>query len=330
MAKFSSKNFPKQKNIINSGERTCYVPCEHNILNYQIKPFVVSKKTNLYFFNNRVTDLLPNDEVYFTYPSELFRGEEIGLESNKKTLFAKVSLNSDIFSPVGYVAISSIEKPSGNFQKRVESGKIAQEKVAEYIKSLNTDKKIETIHNAKQGSNNPDLLLDIDGRIVQIEVKNKNNLSGFITLFDKSVSRNKKNVFLDDLTEAFVIKNDYLLENNIHDFESVVDYYRRFDSSIGFPGDKGVNKSGKLPPELISSCPDVCEYFRKVILDNMIERNDDYFALVSATGVYVYAISDKNILNLPKFPKLLRVGLITYGGPSSGAMRVGIKVSLDT
>ena len=116
----------------------------------------------------------------------------------------------------------------------------------------------------------------------------------------------------------------------------IIDFYREYsnDSAIGFPGDKGTSKSGKLPSEFKFYNKSVLNgpLLRKIIVDHFAEGGDNYFALHSrsldAVKMY-YTGHGKNVLGLEELPQLSFFGFMTYGGVSSGRMRSGIKVKFD-
>lgn len=321
-ATFTPKNFPREGNekFSGSGERTNYISHEIN----DTTGFKVIKDSKILKPDGTRIDVKQGQKIYITKPGKLFRGEEIGA-ANKSGVYTQVSLTSPNKNDfLGYLQLSSIEKPSGKTQSRVQSGSEAQEKIFDFISNIVGNENVKLVSTAKKGSTLADLVVDVKNNTIQIEVKGTQSDTAPITFFDKSARRNQSNEILDKFAKIFS-KNKY------KSFTELVDSYRKNDPTIGFPGDEGVGKSGKLPSAFNVSDSETLKQLKQILLDHFAENNDNYFAIYNSSNKQVkmfYTGHGKNVLKLPLLPDLKSFSVKTYGGPSGGAMRVGIKVKL--
>lgn len=345
---FSPKNFPKNvgKNgdFTGAGERTTYAPESGS--DYKFKEgFPIGKASSLYSKDGKVIKKLSKgDIIHFTIPATLHRSKDFGISKN--TTLAPVSLKGHKKKIDGYVAISTVDKPSGNNQGRVGTGSKTQDMVAQHIKELALKKRIKIeneFKTAKPGSTKPDLVMTINNKITQFEIKGTSNRSTPIAFFDKSVKRGgRKPPIIEELADVYrtTLKVDgkrvsaEMRKMKLPPtFVGVIDYFKSRNSSIGLAGDEGVIKSGKLPSEFAITDSSILSKLREVIIDHFAEGGDDYFVVHNRSGdtyetYYVGGGKSGNVLKMPELPNFKSFLLATYGGASGGSTRVGLKIRL--
>ena len=309
MPTFSAKNFPATENNLRfsgAGERTDYITCQPG------EGFPVDTDTTLF---PHLSSVDAGTRVWFTSP-------ELNDSQDAKGIFGSVSFSGPDQPEDGYIRISHIQKPSGKNQNRVAMGAAAQESVKQYVFDAagNLCLSAAYVDGAPPGSNRPDLIMNVDSLLVQFEIKGAPSLSSTITLFDKSVRRGQ-----ETLLDRFCGPLGY---DTLEDCINASD-----DPSVGFAGDPGVVKSGKMPTELFNVRDEALLYnFRRSIIDHFAESGDSYFAVydrgAGETACY-FTGHGRNALSCAELPELASFSLSTYGGPSSGATRVGVKVKFD-
>jgi hypothetical protein len=110
--------------------------------------------------------------------------------------------------------------------------------------------------------------------------------------------------------------------------EQYILWLREEDRSYGFPGDEGACKSGKVVLSMDKNNPYMSSV-HNYISYYLAENGDNYFAVSCNDGVQLYHTGrEENILEAPPIPLPSQVTLRTYGGSSSGGMRVGMKLKL--
>lgn len=308
MPTFSAKNFPATENNLRfsgAGERTDYITCQPG------EGFPVDTDTTLF---PHLSSVDAGTRVWFTSP-------ELNDSQDAKGVFGSVSFSGPDQPEDGFLRISHVQKPSGKNQNRVAMGAAAQESVKQYVFDAagNLCLSAAYVDGAPPGSNKPDLIMNVDSLLVQFEIKGAPSLSSTITLFDKSVRRGQ-----ETLLDRFCGPLGYdTLEECIDACE---------DPSVGFVGDAGVIKSGKMPDVLRVTDEELLYNFRAEIKSHFADSGDNYFAVFdrssSQSRLYHTGFSD-NPLQAPDLPNLTAFTLATYGGPSSGATRVGVKVKFD-
>ena len=359
MATFTPMNFPKIKGFPKSGERTQYAPLSKTDVRYK-QGFPTAKSTAL--ISNKgvlIKTLEKGAKVHFTFPPTLVTGSQIGIkqgQSSKQT-FAAVSLKGVSSKVDGYILLSHVEKPSGGAQARVGAGAQSQKLVNEQVQKIasNHGKSYQFVSSAQPGSTKPDLVVKYDDVEVQFEIKGSSGgTSSLITLFDVSIGRNHSHPFADLLVPLFLKHGTIDLYRDpksgkryattktvklstvakgISSMTDLVDYYQHYGNpETGFPGDRGVIKSGKLPKEFEVTNEDFLASALELIKHHFAENSDNYFAVhfrgLNQIKMY-YTGHGKNLLKLPELPKLKFFGFMTYGGVSGGKMRSGIKVKFD-
>lgn len=324
-AAFSAKNFPQEGNedFPGAGERTNYIDSKQN----EEEGFPLIKTVKVLKDDGSKVDIEGGTNVYITEPGNLVRGKDIGAtpKTGVFTLISRVSSKQK--DALGYVPISAIQKPSPQGQSRLETGAQTQDLIADKVREMvDEDADVEVVSVAKKGSTAPDVVMKINGKRVQFEVKGTSSASAPITLFDKSMRRGKK----DELLDMFA---DVVTNGEAETFEQAVDLYREEDPTIGFPGDEGVGKSGKLPLafRVDSSDKTTLRTFRDELIKHFEDGGDNYFVVHNRTKdtVDIYHVFGPNPIKADKFPQLKQFDVRTYGGPSGGAMRVGVKIKLE-
>jgi len=315
---FSVKNFTNVGNELfnGSGERTDYV---NNQINDNTG-FTLIRDVNI-LCTTTTHQILSGSKIHITKPGVLVRGDAIGGKS--RSIYVKIGINSPNEADyIGYAPIISIQKPSNKGQSRLSCGSNAQLNVVNHLKQTFGNMQVQSI--AKIGSTKADLVVDMGGSTVQFEVKGTSNTRAPITLFDKSMKRGKRNHVLDSAARV-------ISQNAVTCFSDLVDMHRRRDKTIGFPGDVGVYKSGRLPKGLELTDTTTLNDIRQSIIEHFHENADNYFAVNDynngTVNVFWTGYGD-NVLESPMFPELKKFTMRTYGGPSAGSMRVGVKVVL--
>jgi hypothetical protein len=206
-------------------------------------------------------------------------------------------------------------------QVRIANGARAQRAVINDFKSRIPKSRVKFV--APPGSKKTDIIMVTpDGQEVHIEAK----IAGTrITAYDASIRRGDSNELLDWAAMSLPFNKKRL------GFSQLIDAIRRQDKRVGFPGDPGVAKSGKVPAYQFTE-PAVLDELGKQLKARYMSRGDNYLALVdpATDRVRYHYISGPVIRGLQarRFPKLVRAGFDTYGwDPKSGnALRAAIKV----
>ena len=350
--KFGMVNFPNGVggDKPQAGTRTVYAPIDGQDYAYP-EGFPTLKKTDLLDINGESIgkSINANTTVHFVAPATLHKP--------KGSWIAKVSLKGHDKPFDGYVVISHVKKPGGKSQKRVAAGTQTQQECAAYIKELCDKKGIEYASEftvAPSGSTIPDLVMTIDGKRIQFEIKGTNARKNEITFFDITArrSQNKKSqagkAELDKTAELYIqsvpeLRSVFSKKNGVWGklrskrgdeggaFHAIMEYYKSLDPKIGYAGDEGVVKSGKLPAIFKATSRDLLRNIHASILQHFTKGGDDYFVIHdrSSDTFEVYNVNTKNdILKMPTLPQFKQFRLSTYGGPSAAGTRVGYKIKL--
>jgi len=363
-AKFGPVNFPNQ-----AKQRTVYPPYTGesqstsspdgnytkgdlgNPYNFP-EGFPVSQNTFLYTKDGEKiegSEIKKGTPVHFVDPADLHLNG---------SWMAQVSLKGWDKKPDGYIAISHVEKPPGQGQKRVAKGTEAQEACFVHVKKICEDKGLKVaplpLGIAPSGSTKPDLIMEIEGKRVQFEIKGTDDRKKEITFFDITARRkqNRKSQAgkeeLDAVAELFIIQGGptnlkkaltdrsgewYKLRkkkgNEGGAFHAIMEYSKNLNSTIGYAGDENVVKSGKLPSVLKTTNKTLMNQIHAKILEHFIKGGDDYFAVHnrSSNTFEIYNVNIKNdILKKKTLPQFTAFKLATYGGPSAAGTRVGFKI----
>ena len=316
---FTPRNFPAEPNkrFSGAGERTVYSELPVNQPGGE--GFRIMRKTKVVRGKGDITEVPANSRIFWTFPGKLFLANEVGEKgSSNYALFGFQSANPK--DAVGFIPISAVEKPS-QVHRRVLTGKAGQEAVLHYIQQTFVEvfTSIRQVHSAGVGSTKPDLIVSFDGTIAQFEIKNSSSPTAPVTLFDKTVRRDKSNVLIDELVAIMTGKEHMTLAR-------AIDLAHKKDKTIGFPGDKGVGKSGKYAIR-IDDTNDLMEPAYDFLLEHFAENRDNYLAINTNDRVTLYFTDyGENILKTPRLPIPKYIDLRTYGGPTAGGMRMGVKV----
>ena len=350
--KFGMVNFPNGVggDKPQAGTRTVYAPIDGQDYAYP-EGFPTLKKTDLLDINRESIgkSIDTNTTVHFVAPATLHKP--------KGSWIAKVSLKGHDKPFDGYVVISHVKKPGGKSQKRVAAGTQTQQECAAYVKELCDKKGIEYASEftvAPSGSTIPDLVMTIDGKRIQFEIKGTNARKNEITFFDITARRSQNakskagKAELDKTAELYIQSTPELrtvfrnkngewgkLRRKRGDeggaFHAIMEYYKSLDPTIGYAGDKGVVKSGKLPAIFKATSRDLLRNIHASILQHFTKGGDDYFVIHdrSSDTFEVYNVNTENdILKMPTLPQFKQFRLSTYGGPSAAGTRVGYKIKL--
>lgn len=327
---FTPKNFPKEGNegFPGVGERTNYAEEEQN----KTEGFALVKQTILVKPNGDRITLEQGQKLFITKPGVLKTGSNV--PNGKKGInYTKVSLRSSEQSDfLGYVPLNSLEKPAGKKQNRVGKGADSQTKVADYIKDMVGEENFELVSIATKGSTKPDIITKLYGKTIQFEVKGADSKSAPISVFDISIKRGGRDEILDQISREFS-------SGKFRNFEELMDYYREQDptKSVGFVGDEGVGRSGKLPKEFKITDSTMLGSIRNIILKHFRKGmkgnpGDDYFVIDYRGGgdpeIYDLGSDSDKMLDVPDFPTLKSCTFATAGGASSGSIRVAFKIKI--
>lgn len=209
-------------------------------------------------------------------------------------------------------------------QSRVSTGAAAQIFVVRDFRRKFPSSKL--TFKAPPGSQKTDIIMTMkDGTAVHLEVK----VAGMrITAYDSTIHRGDTDALLDWAAST--------LPNNPQklSFSDLIDTVRQQDRRVGFPGDEGVAKSGKVPAFPLKG-PAVLSQLRQQLMNRYKEKGDNYLALVipGTNQVQYYYISGPFLrgLHAEKFPTLSRAQFDTYGwdSKSGNGLRAAIKVYIS-
>ena len=335
MATFTQRNFPcafGNDQFVGAGERTCYVP-QSSTYTTHTSGFTLATDTVLY--GSSYHELKTGTNIWFTYPPKLHSGSDLNLP---RGIYALCSLRSFDSNPDGYIRISAVTKPSPQKAGRVKHGETTQSLVASKVKEISDGMGISynLVSIAPAGSQAPDLITQLDNQTYQFEIKGSSSSTAPITLFDKSARRERYPQFLDSLADCYIEGIDYLKEGMQKlkmpmSFLGIMDYYKNRYGFVGFAGDEGVCKSGKLPSDLKTDDPFITTKVDQFIIEHFHESGDNYFTVHDRSKdefKFFHTGLDDNILGMDELPPIKRVELATYGGPSGGGTRIGLRIKL--
>lgn len=305
-----------------AGMRTNYVDATIN--SSEGKGFLTIESKTVLTKEGVAIQVPANSTVYITKPGQLIRGSEIKSLRVNGTYVLIGFKSSKLEDTVGYMTISNIEKPK-EIQSRVETGSRAQNVICQKLQEKYGNR-IHIISTAKTASQAADLVFEFDGNQTQMEIKSHNTKTSPITFFDKSIRRGDNLPFLDEVAATFSNGHSF-------SFEKLIDVYRETNPAVGFPGDEGTPKSGKLPSQLrITENEYLLDRFRQFLIRHFHEHQDTYFVVYNKddqNAIIYYTGFGNNPLEAPLLPKVSKVILDTYGGAYKGAMRVALKIKLE-
>jgi len=214
------------------------------------------------------------------------------------------------------------QKTAPNTQSRLHTGAQTQEFIKQKLEQKYKDS-FEFISMARPGSDAPDLIVQINKMKLQFEIKGRDTTQSSVTFFDKSIRRGKRVELLDRMSSIFT-------RNRYTTFEEMIDGYRATNNCVGYPGDEGTPKSGKLPSELRTRNDHlISAQMHAILLEHFSDNGDNYFAVYNRkneqTAEIFYTGYGPNPLNAPALPPLDFIALDTHGGSYKGSMRVAIK-----
>jgi hypothetical protein len=208
---------------------------------------------------------------------------------------------------------------------RIHSGHAAQLRLADSLVTAFPTAEIVSV--APPGSQLPDVVIRLNGALVQFEVKFAKSLAKPLVVINKQAKRGLPNE-LDSLISDMVGVQTTLTE--------LIDQARLTSDSVGFPSDDGVRISGKLPSSITTARTGLAATTaaRDIIVEHLHAKGDHYVAIVDAstdTIVIFHTGLGDNPLGAPTLPLIKSVSLKTYGTPSTmnGPMRIGINTVLE-
>lgn len=343
MSTFTPKNFPKDvpgnEEFSGIGTRTIYAPLTKVGLYKWTAGFPVLKETVLTRLNKSSMIVNQDTMVHFTYPAKLFRGYDVNQGGN--AIYALVSLKSHLAEPDGYLKISSIIKPPGPVQARLAAGMLTQAETYKKIEEISFAKKknCELVSIAKPGSNDTDLIVSIDNKKYNFEIKGYSYPNNPVSFCDNLVGRNAVPDTIKKIASVYInrasvngkslkeeIKN-YGLEPN---FIGILDYHRIFDETVGLAGDKGVkSKSGSLQNIFTTDKTSILQEMRDILLEQFVTNKDNFFVThnrIDETFQFYHTGYGDNVLEFPKLPTIMSFTLGTYGGASGNKTRICMKM----
>lgn len=206
-------------------------------------------------------------------------------------------------------------------QERITIGNKAQTAVARDFEWKFPGSKC--VYMAGKSSKRTDIIMKLStGQEVHIECK---AMSELVTLYDSTIHRGSVDPILDWFASRATNGNENLT------MAQVVDFYREKEKRYGFAGDEGSSAKTGLVPALWIRSPSVCGKLRQILMARYIERNENYFALVTSSGITYHYLSGIKIpeLGLHPFPKIVRAKTDTYGGAGASTIRVAIKAVIS-
>lgn len=283
--------------------------------------FVARETREMVKLNGDTVKVKAGTKLYVSQPGTLFMGSEIG-GPRAKGVYVLVGLRSpQARYATGYMALSNIANPA-NAHARVHHGSEAQEQFVEWMQEQWGDR-VKVLSVAPRSSQAPDVVAEVDGVQIQVEVKGQSSESRHLTFIDRMVRRNQPDPIMDAVAQALA---------NTDSFTQLIDSYRRSNPAVGFPGDEGAPPSGKVPPEFrMNTDQRVCSQVGQYLLDTFKNAGDNYLAIVNAdkhVTLYWTGVGP-NPLKAAPLPALHAVSLATYGGAYKDAMRVALKVFID-
>lgn len=271
------------------------------------------------------THVKPGDIIFWTQPVQIFTASEIGGREGES--YAYFGFNGpEKANNVGLIPISVASRaPKSNTQARVGQGAEAQHEVFRYIKRLIRDRipgvTIKFISLSAPGSQEPDIVIEVNGKRIQFEVKHRTGFGSLVTVFNKFVRRGETNNPINNIVK--------LMTGRPLTFEKLIDIRRKKDKSQGFPGDEGVvNISGKFSPLTVDKDSPKMKLLTDYLLPLFTSSGDNYFVLhYGSKNVKMFFTGEgENILDMPTLDSFDLVKLDTYGTGYNGAIRMAVKV----
>lgn len=194
---------------------------------------------------------------------------------------------------------------------RVETGHQAQMSVVDLL--INEHQAtLKTVANI--GSNKVDICVIKNEQELNFEVKKPSKK--WVSILEKTSRRRKATDIFDDIVAEVTFEEHLSLS-------SLIEKCRQTDTKIGYPGDVGVIKSGKLPKFNLTNH---LEYVRSTIRRWLISNNIHYLVLVD-DSIRIFNVSDPlGIITTDTIPPIIKARIDTYGASKDGAMRVVLKV----
>lgn len=312
MPKFSPMNFPREGNesFRRSGERTDWASRDGAYKTLQDAKL---------FPDSGVVPC--GQEIRIVQPPILRNGTEVGAG---RSIVCEVTFRSSR----GWMQISRIEKPE-NLNARNLTGAKAQIVIAEQAVRMGRyeglDFKIDSI--APVGSSRPDIIMSSGPMGVQIEAKSVATRAAEITMFDKTISRDRVPSLFDDIADEFIHVENLTAQPGEGSFVRVI------DSSPGcsLAGDEGAGKSGSLPSIFSTTNPEICNFGRSIVISHLHENGDNYLGVYnrsSETADIYHTGLGENELGLAEIPSLKSFSLNTYSSGTADRTRIGIRIRI--
>lgn len=214
-----------------------------------------------------------------------------------------------------------IELLNEEIQQRVFHGSEAQQIIEQQLSDEFGDD-YELISIAPPSSKKPDLVARIEDEVVQFEIKGRADTNSLIKFYEKSVGRGQRDRVLDSIANI-------LSDGQAHDFTNFMDLLRKTNKHYGFPGDKGVVKSGSIYLNVTDRAH--LSKIRTYLINTLRADGNNYFVAYNRKShdvSYFHTGQGSNALNVPRIPNINQIVIDTYGGQYKGKMRVAIKVRL--
>lgn len=203
-----------------------------------------------------------------------------------------------------------------DLQHRVIHGDTAQMQVNAFLENHFGDR-YQFISMAGKHKKQEDILAELDGEQIRIEVKNRKSVATPIKLYEKMIGRDQPDRTLDAVAKILGFKN----------FTNMVEKLRTKNPRYGFPGDEGTSKSGSIWVK-IQDRPSLSK-IRRYIINSLQESGDNYLAIYNSgdkTVSLFYTGLGPNPAQAPRIPNIHQIVLDTYGGSYKNKMRAGLKI----
>lgn len=171
------------------------------------------------------------------------------------------------------------------FSARASSGSITQSRLSKFMTDVLGLKVTST---AGLSQRIQDLTFEINGVKEGMEIKGTTNFSQKIATFDKSVARSGLGLTtrtddtpIQEVIKALMEENNIPLSGSSNPFTQYIDFIRKTDKTIGFPGDPGVaTAGGKLNDRYFTTSNNrTLTKIISVIKKHFEENNDNYFVI---------------------------------------------------
>lgn len=212
-----------------------------------------------------------------------------------------------------------------SLQTRVELGFSVQTLFAKTI--VRTFKKTKILAISPSSSQREDVIIDFAGQPLQFEVKARLKPFSSNIVYEKTLRKGQNDFVFDTFADKFS-------KGKFQSFSELMNFYKQnIDPRVGFPGEEGTPKSGKIPLHFKTNDVSFLELLRVTSMQRFQKKGDNYFVIYdhSDKNFYVFHTGlEPNLLKAGPFPHFDSAKVDTYGGAYKGGMRVAFKAVINT